>query len=298
MRSRLLLNLILSLVVIGLVVVVINTADEKDAAPATRLTNLDPGDVNRIDLQRQNGEPLTLVRKQDVWYMQAPYQLAANEYRVQALLKTLQAEYRSRHDLGGRDPAQYGLDNPRASITYNDSLTIEFGDTEPLSKERYLRIDDQLYLLPDTLYYHTLSPVTGYLSHALLPPGRITALQLPTMQLSLREGQWHIEPPREDRSADALTELAANWRGAQALKLEPLADEVLSTADILVTLDSREQPLRFSLQQQDDRVALLRHDVKMRYVINEEIRQQLLQLPEAIAEPNLENQPGKPEDSD
>jgi len=287
MRSRLLLNLALLLVVIILVLVVLYTSEEKQVEPQ-HLTGLAPGDVIRIDLQREAGQPVTLSKKQGVWYMQTPYAAAANDYRIQALLRLLQAEYASSHDLTRLDPADYGLDQPRATVTYNDTLRIAFGDTEPLSEQRYIRLADRLYLVPDTYYYHTASPATGYISHALLPPGKITALQLPQMQLALKEGQWQIQPPREDRSADTLTELVANWRTAQAIRLEPVEMDELPAADIQVELADRQTPVRFSLQEKDGQPGLLRHDVRLRYIINQDIRQQLLQLPEPVPEPDLQ----------
>ena len=290
MRSRLLLNLVLLLVVIGLAIVVLNTSSEQDKNPITRLTDLSAEEVTRIELHRQNEQPVSLYREQDVWYMAEPYQLAANDYRVQALLRLLQTEYRSRHNIGDRDPARYGLANPRSTVVFNDKLKIEFGNTEPLSKQRYLRIDDQLYLVSDTHYYHTVSPATGYLSYALLPPGKITALELPELQLSLEQGQWHSDPPHEAHSADDFTELVANWRSAQALRLEPYKQERLPNANIEVQLEGRESPVRFTLQEQDGQPGLLRQDARMRYVINDEIRQQLLQLPEPLPEPQLKTE--------
>lgn len=297
MRSRLLLNLALLLAVILLALLVIRTPENDASLNPPRLTSLRPEDVNRIELQRHNAEPVSLYKQGDTWYMQEPYALAANDYRVQALLRLLQAGYATEHDIDTLDPARYGLDQPRASLTYNDTLTIEFGDTEPLSQQRYLRIEDRLYLLPDTHYYHTASPATGYLSHALLPAGRITALRLPDLQLRLQDGQWQLQPAHEDISADVLTELVTNWRNAQALRLEPYQVDTLPAADIHVQLEGEEDPVRFTLEQRDGQMRLLRHDVKMHYFINDEIRQQLLQLPEAIPEPEFESSPRSHEDT-
>ncbi len=290
MRARLLLNLVLLLTIIVLVVLVSRTADETETPAPSTLTDLAPDKVQHIRLQRRDQEPVTLYREQGTWYMQQPYQLAANEYRVQALLRLLQAEYETAHRLDELEPARYGLEHPRASLTYNDSTVIEFGDTEPLSKQRYVRFGNRLYLLPDTHYYHTISPATGYLSHAPLPKGKIVALALPDLRLDLEAGQWQARPPQPTHSADALTELIANWRNAQALRLEPSTPDSLPKADIEVQLQDREEPVRFTLQIKDGQPALLRHDAAMRYIINDEIRQQLLQLPEPLPEPQLKTE--------
>ncbi|MGD8711448.1 MAG: DUF4340 domain-containing protein [Thiohalophilus sp.] len=289
MRSRLLLNLVLLVVVTGLVILVVKTPKNKDVAPVTHLTKLTPEDIQRIELQRQNGKTIILVKQNSTWLMQAPYQLEANDYRVQALLRLSQAEYQSQHDLEGRDPALYGLEQPLSTITYNGSLTIDFGENEPLSQQRYARIGQSLYLIPDTYYYHTISPATGYLSHALLPEGKITSLSMPGLALTQHNGQWHAQPAQPQASADALTELIANWRAAQGLRLEPYQGK-LPQADIQVILDSREEPIRFTLQRQDGKLSLLRHDAHMRYAINKEIHDQLLKLPEPVPEPKLEKQ--------
>ncbi|TDY04119.1 DUF4340 domain-containing protein [Thiohalophilus thiocyanatoxydans] len=297
MRSRLLLNLALLLLLIILALAVFYTSRESKQPGPQQLSELDPGEVTQIELQRKQDEPITLHKRQAGWYMQSPYTVAANDYRIQALLRLLQAEYTGSHDITKLDPTDYGLDQPRATVTYNDTLRIAFGDTEPLSEQRYVRLADRLYLIPDTHYYHTVSPATGYLSHALLPAGKITALQLPQMQLALENGQWQVRPSREDRSADALTELVANWRTAQAIRLESFEAKELPPADIRIELAGRQAPVRFTLEEKDGQPTLLRHDVRLRYVINEDIRQQLLQLPEPVPEPELERSPRSHEET-
>lgn len=291
MRSRLLLNLILVLVIIGLALLVIYEPGKQPEPSLPKLTELKPQDVSTIHIERATADPITLYKQQGVWYMQEPYRLPANDYRVQSLLRLLQTESHAQHDLSQLDPAKYGLDKPRATITFNDKLKIAFGNTESLSKQRYVRIGNTLHLIVDTFYYQAASPATGYASHAILPTGKVTALQLPDMQLTLKDGQWQLHPPREDRSADVLTELIDNWQSAQAIQLKPFEDRVLPKANIQVTLDGQKQPIRYTLQKHGDDITLLRHDVKMRYFISDDTLNQLTKLPAPTPQPDIEKTP-------
>lgn len=285
MRSRLLLNLALLLAIIGLALLVIYEPGKQPEPTLPKLTGLKPQDVSTIHIQRVTTNPVTLYKHQEIWYMREPYKLPANDFRVQSLLRLLQTESHAQHDLSKLDPAKYGLDKPRATITFNDKLKIEFGNTESLSKQRYVRIGNTLHLIVDTFYYQAASPATGYASHAILPPGKITALQLPDMQLTLKDGHWQLQPPREDRSADVLTELIDNWQSAQAIQLKPFEAKNLPKVDIQVTLSDQKQPIRYSLQKTGDDISLLRQDVRMRYFISEDTLNQLTKLPAPTPKP-------------
>jgi len=291
MRSRLLLNLVLVLIIIGLALLVIYEPGKQPEPSLPKLTGLKPQDVSTIHIERTTAGPISLYKQQGVWYMREPYRLPANDYRVQSLLRLLQTDSHAQHDLSKLNPAKYGLDKPRATITFNDKLKIAFGNTESLSKQRYVQIGNILHLIVDTFYYQAASPATGYASHAILPTGKITDLQLPDMQLTLKDGQWQLQPPREDRSADVLTELIDNWQSAQAIQLKPFEDKVLPKTNIQVSLEGQKQPIRYTLQKHDDEIILLRHDVKMRYYISEDTRNQLTKLPAPTPQPDIEKTP-------
>lgn len=285
MSPRLWLNFgLLAAVSILILLVVFEPGKEPPPKPGS-LTDLSPEQVDHIFITRRTNQDIELAKTANQWWMLKPWHLPANTFRVQSLLRLLQAETPGHHDLSQLDPARYGLDKPLATITFNHKLRIDFGTTAPLQQRRYLAVNNQLHTLFDTYYYQVASKPVTFLSHALLPPdARIEKLVLPKLALTLQNGSWQASPPRPQRSADAFVDLLNQWRTTQAISLRSV-DIPRGKADIEITLQGTEQPLRFRLKQTDNETSLLRLDVGLEYVIAADKMAQLLSLPESSGEP-------------
>lgn len=285
MTSRLWLNLALFLLVVILVSIVVFEPGKEPPATLPRLTELTSAEITHIHIKRATGKDIELVKETNgQWWMHNPYYLPANEFRVQSLLRLAETESLSSHNLADLQPASYGLNQPRAIVTFNRNTQIRFGDAEPLHQRRYVQIGDQLHTIVDTFYYQAAASPTIYLNHALLPPSaNINKLVLPKLQLLLKNGQWQRIPPYPDYSADASIELINNWRYAQALELR--TSEVKDgKADIEVYLTDQPEPLRFKLLQTEDEVILLRLGLGLEYVIAKDLYAKL----STLAEPDSE----------
>jgi hypothetical protein len=285
MASRLWLNLALLLLFTILVAIVIYEPGKEPVPAPTRLTQLTPATITHIHIKRVTGKDIELVKEANgQWWMHNPYHLPANEFRVQSLLRLTEAESLSSHDLKQLQSTTYGLDQPRAIVTFDRSTQISFGDTEPLQQRRYVQIGDQLHTIMDTFYYQAAANPTIYLNHALLPPtASIIKLVLPDLQLALKEGQWQRTPSHPDYSADASVELINNWRHAQALELRAI-DEKYTRADIEIHLADQTEPIRFKLLQTEDETSLIRLGMGLQYVIANNAYEKLLALPESDPE--------------
>ncbi len=288
MASRLWLNLSLLLLVgILLFVVVYEPGKEVEPQP-TRLTQLTPEAVTHVYLKRITGKDIELVKESGgQWWMHKPYYLPANEFRVQSLLRLTQAESLSNHTLNGLQLATYGLDKPRAVVTFNHTEQIKFGDTEPLQQRRYVQTGEQLHTIVDTFYYQAAGSPTIYLSHSLLPQAAdIVKLVLPDLLLTLKEGQWQRNPQYSELSADASIELIYNWQHAQALELRP-TEVKNGKADIEIYIKNQVNPIRFKLLQSEGEISLIRLGTGLQYIIAEDVYQRLVSLP--VPEPELDN---------
>jgi len=272
------LNVTLALFVAALVLVVIYLPGKDDGLSLPKLTTLALKDINKVQLQRQNNPPIELVKRDGQWWMQSPYQMPVNDFRVQSLLQLSQAESQSQHSLQDLAATRFGLDSPRATVTFNDTLAIRFGKTEPLHHRRYVAIGNQLHTINDTFYYQAAANIEAYLSHALLPPdAHILRLSIPGLELQLQQGQWQRTPAHEQISADASVELINHWRHTQALELRQNGDKT-QKADVELVLQDRETPIHFSLQHQGNETILLRLDNGLQYVIGDDIEEQLFRL--------------------
>jgi hypothetical protein len=285
MASRLWLNLALLLLIAILGIIVFYEPGKKPLPVPTRLTQLTPASITHIHIKRISGEDIELVKEPNgQWWMHNPYHLPANEFRVQSLLRLAETESLSNHALGQLQPATYGLDQPRAIVTFDRSTQISFGNTEPLQQRRYVQIGDQLHTIVDTFYYQAAANPTIYLNHVLLPSNaNILKLVLPDLQLAFKDGQWQRTPSHPEYSADASVELINNWHHAQALELRA-SDIKDARADIEIVLAEQPEPIRFKLLQTEDETSLIRLGIGLQYVIANDIYDKLLALPEADPE--------------
>jgi len=294
MRSRLLLNLGL-LVLVGILTAIIVFEPGKEPEPKPRpLTTRQPEAVSRLKLMRGPDDVIELEKRDGRWWLIRPWSLPARDFRVQGILRLLAADSQSRHDLAGLDLARFGLDKPRASVTFDGELTIDFGGTEPLAQRRYVRIGEDLHTIIDTFYYQIAATPESFVDPALLPPeAKIVRLKLPDLTLELKDGKWQRTPAHPELSADASIELVDAWRQTQALDVRPRdkLPETKPAGQVEVWLDGQDQPLRFTILRQDDNTYLLREDVNLAWQVTKENADKLLKLRDEKPEPTGKEKP-------
>jgi len=269
MTSRTLLNLILLLIVLILITVVVIEPGTSPAPTAVLLTDLKNSAVNKIKITRKDKDSIELEKRSNQWQMLAPYVLAANNYKLESLMKLLETETAAQYDISQLDPARYDLLNPAVSIRFNDSLQIDFGNLEPLQRQRYVRIGQQLHLIPDYYYYQLIGSTTDYLDHALITEGKkIIRIELPDLTLALTDGKWTLSPENENYSADAYTDLLNEWQHAHAIELRPLLKNKKSTGQqVRIFLQGDDAPIKYNLYKTDDDFVLSRGDKNIDYVM-------------------------------
>jgi len=299
MTSRTLLNLALLLIVLILVALVMFEPGKTPEPEAVPLTDLKDSDVRKIKIVRKDRDTIELEKKSGHWRMLAPYALPANDYKVASVLKLLGTESAARYSFADFDPARFDLLTPALSISFNDSLNIDFGNTEPLHKQRYVRIDSQLHLIPDYYYYQLVGNSTDYLDHALIAKDKkIIRLELPDLTLALTDGKWTLSPENEAYSADAYTDLLNEWQHAHAVELRALKNEDKKNPpnkqvakQIRIFLQDRKSPISFTLHQTEDEFILRRADKNIEYVMATDKADALLGLQKSApdAEPDSES---------
>lgn len=280
MTSRTLLNFALLLIVIILITLVVLEPGKAPEPEAVLLSRLKTTAINKIKISRKDSDTIELKKISGHWQMLAPYDLAANNYKVEAVLKLLKTESAAQYEMSDLDPARYDLLKPTVSISFNDSLQIDFGNLEPLKKQRYVRINTQLHLISDYYYYQLVGSTTDYLDHALIGEGeKIRRIELPELSLTLTDGKWTLEPEKEDYSADAYTDLLNEWQHAHALELRPIKKSITTkNRQVRVFLQTRDTPISYSLLQTEDEFILRRIDKNIDYVMAADKAEVLLGL--------------------
>lgn len=279
MSTRNLVNLLLLVVIAGLVAIVVYEPGITPEPENPKLTSLNQDDVNHILIQRKADDDIELEKVNGAWQLLKPYQLPAHEFRAQSILRLAEAESLSQNDLAGLDKSTFGLDNPRAIVTFNQSEKILFGSNEPLQQHRYVQVGNTLHTIVDSFYYQVAAALSTYIDHRLLASdNKITRLELPELSVELKQGKWQLTPQPEDYSADNVTELLNNWRNAQAIEIAKTA-KVDSNQVVKIYLQDKPAPLSYAVVKNEKGIALVRNDLGLAYSITEDSYNKLFTLP-------------------
>ena len=287
MKSRNLLNLVLLGIVVVLVLIVVFEPGKKPVQPKPKLTTLNKDSVSKIKIQRLGKKDVLLEKQHDEWHMMAPYQLPANKFRLEAILRLLETPSYSQHDIRKLDKHTFKLDKPEITLTFDNKLSMAFGGSEPLNHRRYVQVGDTLNLISDSVYYYLAGKTTSLLSLQLLPANSaIKAIQLPKYKLQLKAGHWQIENEPKKMASDAVTQLLNNWKLAQALDVVP-ATAKPGKQQVKIFFEGQEKPIVFSIVKRQPDFILLREDKGVEYQLTEDSADRLLTLagPETTSEP-------------
>ncbi|MCB1733923.1 MAG: DUF4340 domain-containing protein [Gammaproteobacteria bacterium] len=215
-----------------------------------RLTPLQAEAVRSLRIERQAQEAVVLERNETGWHMRYPWSVRADAERVRRLLGLLSQRSDVTYPLADVDPARLGLMPPRATLVV-DGMPIGFGDSEPLNRRRYVRVDDRVHLLEDRYFYQLNSRAADFVSPNPLPSdSRIEMLRLPNLTLTRGADGWQVEPAMdpETHSADAPQMLVDAWQMASAAGVKA-AQSGDSDESIEIRLRGMAEPRRFSLRR-------------------------------------------------
>ncbi|MDM8568712.1 DUF4340 domain-containing protein [Thiotrichales bacterium HSG1] len=279
MNKRWLMNIILLIIVVILGALVFYTIDRNKQVELPKLTDLNQAQT--IHIERLDKEPITLLKKtNDLWQITTPFDLPANKFQVENLLQIL--SLRDYKKITSSNLAEFKLDSPLATIKF-DQLTVEFGDSSPINHQRYIKVDDNIYLLRDSWYYYLTGDALAFASFSLLgDKPKITELEMPNYHLKLQDTKWALksgQPSAEiDTSIDALGALIDNWQHASAYDVKPY-DKTISKEQIKVTLLGQPQPLNFFILSKSPDLILARPEKNVQYKLSKTQLEKLLQLP-------------------
>jgi len=282
MSKRNLLNLVLLIFILVLVAVVIyEPGKEKPITPPT-LTQLKINDIQHIKINRQlanaNEQDIIFEKTAEGWMMLKPYQLSANTFRIDSILKLLSAASLSQNNLKNLDQSKFGLNKSQASITFNNKTKITFGHNKSLSHQRYVKIDSTLHMIADTFYYQLMAKTESFINHKLLPEkSKIIKLRLPQTTFEQVEGRWNVTPKAEHFSADSVNQLMSEWQLSQAYDINKIKIEKKKKADITVYL-SNNKTLRFIIETNKNSFNLINLDSGVRYILSTGRKDKLLKL--------------------
>jgi hypothetical protein len=239
------------------------------------LSTLQAGAAGKIRLERTGRAPVTLERKDDLWFITAPFGAPAEPFQVQRLLSILDA--RASHRLAATDLARFDLDRPVARLTV-DSQTFSFGAVNALTREQYVLTGNTVY--PVELRYGAELPadaaqlVRRQLFARDEEPARF---EFSNFTVASADGKWSVEPAPADLSQDDVNRWVDDWRLASALHAEPYAGGKAVGAIKVEFKDGRK--ITLDILQREPELVLLRPDQNLQYSFFAETARRLLSPP-------------------
>lgn len=278
MNSRTVLNLGLAAAAMAAAIVLISFRPEPGESHAYALVPVAPAQIRSIEIERANAPTVRLRREQDRWLMVEPVAARLDDTALARVLDL--SRLGASNKLSAEDPARYGLDKPWARVRFQDHV-LEFGNTNTLTEELYVRSRDAVYAVPARNATAVPGAPARLIARRLFPPEETLALiSAPGFSVRHDGTRWQLTPADPGLSQDDLVRWVEQWRYAISITTQPGAPG--AGADVVVELrDGRRIELGIKARSPD--LVLHRGDESLDYHFNERMAALLLASPSATA---------------
>ena len=261
MKRQLWINLGLALGVVVLAWLVFFKSEKLADADLYKLSNVKAAQVDSIRISVASQPRITLVKKQNVWFLTEPLNARADPIRVESLLGVLTAQSEKR--FAAKDLARYELDKPLAQLQLG-TQNFAFGGVQPLSNQLYVLTNDAVYLISPVYFLDLSKPATALIAKQILAAAEIpVAFEFPHYTLTRHDGTWRMTPPAAAFTQDNANAFADEWTQAQASSVQA-ATTLASAHTVRMTLQSG-KTLNVLFARTDTEWLLLREDAGLLY---------------------------------
>jgi len=249
----------------------------RDAAVEYPLSALKSREARSLRIERAGAAPIVLDRKQDAWFISAPFAARADALRVQQLLTIVEA--RSAHRLPAADRGRFGLEQPEARIIV-DGQPFSFGMVSDITREQYVMAGDAIYAVHPrfgaALPVNAIQMASRQLFGADESPVRIALRDFAVEQ---RDGKWTLAPSSGELSQDDLLRWVDEWRLASALHVEQRS-AARTRDEVRIQLKNGGE-FTLGVVSREPELVLARSDEKLQYRFRAELAKRLLSPPGA-----------------
>ncbi len=288
------LNTWLFVVVISLAAIIYFS--EEESTQLERLSDINMGDINVGDININSISTINIQHNQNQtslnrivnnktgehsWQITQPIEVAANNFRVNSIIKLLNAPVHNQYTLAEIDSKLIGLNNPgnnqTTSIQFNslsserktiEPQTITFGITNPVTNLRYIKLNDTVYTIEDIYSPLISSHFSALVSLNLLPTNSvITKLILLNQTISRdKSGRWQSNI---SISADNVAKTLQYWLQTQAFGVHQYLSRK-ELGEIFIYVENSAQPIRFQITDTDPWLIIARPDIGLEYHLDVE----------------------------
>jgi hypothetical protein len=259
----------------------------QDAPVEHPLSRLKPAEVRSIRIERPGATPIALEKKQESWFLIAPFSARGDELRVQRLLEVLGAT--AAHKLSATALERFELAPPQARVAI-DKQDFGFGMVSPVTREQYVLTDGAVFAVHPR--YGTALPAlpAEMASPRLLAPAeKPVRIESKAFTVEQRDAKWALSPATTGTSQDDLARWVEFWQLASAARVEPYArGKPLETIRIQLKEGAT---LTLGVLQREPELVLLRPDEQLVYYFRADAARRLLSPPAAAIAPAARKQP-------
>jgi hypothetical protein len=247
----------------------------RDTAVEYPLSALKSQEALSLRIERAGTTPVVLEKKQEGWFVTAPFSARADDSRVQRLLAVVEARAAHRFPAGER--GRFGLEPPQARLVV-DGQAFSFGLVNDLTREQYVMAGDAIFAVHPR--YGLALPATALdaASRQLLAshemPVRIEGREFTVAQ---QDGRWVLAPGAGDLSQDDLIRWVDEWRLASALRVQPQSAK-RARETVRIELKSGAS-FTLGVVAREPELVLARSDEKLQYHFRAELAKRLLSPP-------------------
>ena len=271
MSKKNLLNFTLLVFVIFLASVIYLSEEENSAL--RKLTDIDLNNITSINIRHQKNNTILIKQNNNQWQITQPVNIAANNFRIQSILKLLKTPVHNQYSLDEIDTKTIGLEQPQTTVQF-DKLTIEFGITNPATDLRYVKLNNHVYTIED-VYYPLINSHFGTLVSLNLLPDDSDIRKLILVNQTISKDDSGLWSSNSDISADNIIKTIQHWQQDQAFAVHEYMPRK-ELEKVFIYLQNQQQPITYTITDTDPWLIIARPDIGLEYHLDIEAYNHLI----------------------
>ncbi|MDD3761941.1 MAG: DUF4340 domain-containing protein [Nevskiales bacterium] len=291
--KRMQMNLGLAAAVVALAVAVYVGRDQPE--PKKPLTPIAEDAVTDIVIAHPDKPEVKLHKQDGQWRIVAPVDAATDPFEVSSLVNLAGLDVEREIPVSELDLAELKLDPPQYRIRLNET-ELAFGDAEPITFRRYIRVGDHVALVADPPSAALDADYSDLVAKEVLPKGaKILRIEVPGLTVS-RDGDAWVTEGTAAASSDQLAAFVDHWASARSMwNAARPADAGDDGQTIRVAVEGATIDLR--LVETEPQLVIDRPALGIRYTLSKADADTLLRLTPPKAETDADTATG-PEAAD
>lgn len=266
------LNLVLSIVVITLAIVIYYSEEQNTLLD--RLTDIDVSSINSIHIQHNNNKTILVKNSRQQWSITQPVSVAANHFRINSLLKLLNAPVHKQYSIDEINLSDTGLKDSSTTVSFNEQ-SITFGINNTATSLRYVRLNNSVFTIED-VYHPFISSNFGTLVSLNLLPNDSHIEKLVIKNQTIDKDEKGLWQSTIDITADNINKAIDHWNSIQAFGVhEYLQREELGK--VFIYLAGTTTPVAYVITDTDPWLILARPELGLEYHLDVDAYNKLIE---------------------